>query len=97
MPILLEKLEESDIIDVQVGQNPFRDHTTIRVNAESFNHNAELLFVDWSGKLIFNKVLDKGSTHEITINSSQLPGPGVYVCTIVSGDQKVTRKIICTK
>ena len=93
-PLLLEMLENSDIIDVFVGQNPFRDHTTIRVNAEAFNHNAEFLFVDWNGKLIFNKVLDKGSSHEITINSSQLPGPGVYFCSILSGDQKVTKKII---
>jgi len=84
-------------IDIEIGPNPFINETNIFLDTELLHGESVLQIFDESGKLVVTQTISSSVKHTITLSSNQLTGPGVYFCQVISGAQKITKKIVCTQ
>ncbi len=84
-------------ITVNIGPNPFINQTVINIIADSVEGESEMRILDESGRLVLKQTLSNKERHTITLSANQLNGPGVYLCQLISGAQKMTKKIVCVQ
>ena len=91
-----------DILDIPSGSldmaqntpNPFSDFTSIAVQSPN---EREVVFSiqDVSGRVILQRemTIDKGY-NEINLSKDELPGGGVLIYSIASGEERISKKMM---
>jgi len=92
MALTISQTEEIGLPGFELFPNPASSEITLHI--ENLIGNVELIMHDLSGKVVFKKMLNLKQSEELkSINISHFSS-GLYFCTLVSGKEFISRKLV---
>lgn len=94
LPELAFESDGAQALSLQVAPNPFHATTTVKFHCPTTG-GALLRVTDLHGRIVKEWKLDSETGYgDVEIAHADLPAPGVYVCTLVSGNERVSKRIV---